>query len=49
MKKLVHTVQMAFLKWQAQRLHDRGDERGYLIAMQQLRALTQKPRGKQGG
>lgn len=46
MKNLVRKAHMAFLKWQAQRLHDRGDERGYLLAMQQLRALMQPPRGK---
>jgi hypothetical protein len=41
MNKLIRTMQVAFLKMRAERHHARGEERDYLIVMQQLRALAQ--------
>jgi hypothetical protein len=41
MNKLIRTMQVAFLKMRAERHHARGEERDYLLVMQQLRALTQ--------
>lgn len=45
MKNVIRTLQLSYLRWQVQRHRDRGEERQYLLAMQQLRTLTQKTGG----